>query len=298
MHIDDLQKRAASIREDLIKMLAEAGSGHAAGPLGMADVFTALYFGGVLKYRADDPWWDERDRLVLSCGHIVPVLYATLAHAGFFDRKELSTLRRYGSKLEGHPHHDSLDLENNLPGIESASGPLGQGTSISVGMALGLRVAYERGKISRLPRVVCIDSDGELQEGQVWEAFMAAAKFKLEHLTFVVDRNNIQIDGFTSQVMPVEPLKQKLESFGLFAIEVDGHNIESVIKAFQFDSSVHGKPVVIIAHTTPGKGISYMENMPEWHGKPPIAPGEATEAIRQLHELRSMGGKIICDHID
>lgn len=296
MNIDELQVKASVIREDVVKMLVAAGSGHSAGALGVADVFTALYFGGVLNYKADEPEWLERDRLIVSCGHVVPVWYATLAHAGFFSREELDTLRKLGSRLQGHPHFDTVSKSNNLPGIEHASGPLGQGTSVAVGLAMGLKRRHVNGELSRLPRVVCMDSDGELQEGQVWEAYMAAAKYGLDNLTFVIDRNHIQIDGFTEKVMPLEPLKDKLEAFGLFAIEVDGHNIGSILDAFSFDNSVHRKPVAIIAHTIPGKGVSFMENIPEWHGRPAMGKGEAVEAIQELHEIRTLGGKIVGGH--
>lgn len=288
--IDELQDKANVIREDIIKMLVEAGTGHSAGPLGMADVFTALYFGGVLNYKADDPWWEERDRLVLSAGHIVPVLYPVLAHAGFFEHEELFSLRKINSRLQGHPHARSV------PGIENSSGPLGQGTSVAVGMALALRMDYKNKKISRLPRVICVTGDGELDEGQCWEAFMFASKNKLDQLTFVTDRNHIQIDGYTEEVMPLESLKNKMEAFGLHVIEVDGHNMQALLDAFSLDSVVHRKPVAIIANTIPGKGVSYMENLPEWHGKPPMNPEDAVAAIEEIHKLRTLGGKIISEH--
>lgn len=290
MDIDKLQIKANNIREDIIKTLVEAGSGHSAGPLGMADVFTAIYFGGILQYDPKDPWKKDRDRLILSCGHIVPVLYPTLAHAGYFPHKELFTLRKINSRLQGHPHYRSV------PGLENTSGPLGQGTSFAVGTALALRMQFENKKLSRLPRVICVDSDGELQEGQVWEAFMFASANKLDNLTFIIDRNHIQIDGYTEEVMPEEPLKEKLESFGLYVFEVDGHNIQEIIDAFNHDTSVHRKPVAIIAHTTPGKGVDFMENLPEWHGKPPTGEGEAKEALKDLHQIRTLGGKIIAEH--
>lgn len=290
MNIRDLQDKANLIREDIIKMLVEAGSGHSAGPLGMADIFTALYFGGVLEYRADEPWWRERDRLVLSAGHIVPGLYPVLAHAGYFPIEEMYSLRKINSRLQGHPHAKSV------PGIENTSGPLGQGTSVAVGMALALRMDFEAGKLSRLPRVICVDSDGEMQEGQTWESFMFAANNKLDNLTYVIDRNHIQIDGYTEEVMPLEPLVEKLESFGLQVFEIDGHNMQAILDAFAHDASVHRKPVAIVANTTPGKGVKYMENLPEWHGKPPSEPGEAVEALAEIHALRTLGGKIMSEH--
>ncbi|MBI2010541.1 MAG: transketolase [Candidatus Chisholmbacteria bacterium] len=290
MNIRELQDKANLIREDIIKMLVAAGSGHSAGPLGMADIFTALYFGGVLEYRADEPWWRERDRLVLSAGHIVPVLYPVLAHAGFFPIEEIYTLRKINSRLQGHPHAKSV------PGIENTSGPLGQGTSVAVGMALALKMDFKAGRLPRLPRVICVDSDGEMQEGQTWESFMFAAKNHLDNLTYVIDRNHIQIDGYTEEIMPLEPLVEKLESFGLQVFEVDGHNMQAILDAFNHDASVHRKPVAIVANTTPGKGVKYMENKYEWHGKPPSEPGEAVEALTDIHALRTLGGKIVSEH--
>jgi len=290
MNIQELGDKANEIREDIIKMLVEAGSGHSAGPLGMADVFTALYFGGVLTYKASDPWWEERDRMVLSAGHIVPVLYPVLAHAGFFPHKEIFTLRKINSRLQGHPHYKSV------PGIENSAGPLGQGTSVAVGVALALKMKHKEKEITRLPRVICVTGDGELDEGQCWEAFMFAAKNNLDNLTFVTDRNHIQIDGYTEEVMPLGNLKGKMESFGLSAHEVDGHNMQALLDVFSLDQAVHRKPMAIIANTIPGKGVGYMENLPEWHGKPPKEPGEAVEAIKDIHNIRTLGGKIIGEH--
>lgn len=287
MTIDDLQGKANEIREEVIKVLVEAGSGHSAGSLGMADVFTALYFGGLLNLDPQHPWREDRDRIVLSAGHICPVLYVTLAHAGYFPKEELSTLRRIDSRLQGHPHARSL------PGVENTSGPLGQGTSVAVGMALALRAKFE---VNKIPRVIGITSDGELQSGQVWEAAMMAAKNNLDHLTFITDRNQIQIDGYTEEVMPLEPLAQKIGSFGFQVLAVDGHNIQEILNALRFDLSIHRKPVWILSNTIPGKGVSFMENLPEWHGKLPMEPGQAVTALQELHRRRTLGGKIRSEH--
>ena len=268
--------KAKEIRREIIKMLAGAGSGHAAGSLDMADIFAALYFGGILKYRPDQSWWEERDRLILSSGHIVPVWYATLSEAGFFPKAQLETLRCLDSSLQGHPHARSL------PGIENTAGSLGQGISLAAGVSLALKMKYQQTKIPRLPRVVCITGDGELQEGQCWEAFMFASKAKLDNLTYVIDRNHIQIDGFTEEVMPLEPLREKLEAFGLYVLEIDGHNIAGILDAFAFDLSLHSKPLALIAHTTAGKGVEFMENLPQWHGIVPLLPGEAQEALEEI----------------
>lgn len=288
MNIEELQNKANEIREDVIKMLAVAGSGHSAGSLGMADVFTALYFGGKLVVDPENPWKEDRDRIVLSCGHICPGLYATLAHAGFFPIEELATLRKLDSRLQGHP------LSRSAPGVEITSGPLGQGVSVAVGMALAIRKKMANN--GQIPRVICITSDGELDEGQTWEAAMFAAKNNLDHLTFITDRNDIQIDGYTHDVMPLEPLAEKIGAFGFYPLSINGHNIQEILNALDFDLSVHRKPVWIIANTIPGKGVPYMENLPEWHGKAPLGPGEAVGAIEALHNLRTLGGRIISEH--
>jgi transketolase len=267
----ELNKQANQIRQDIITMLLEAGSGHAAGPLGMADVFTALYF-SILRHKPDQPDWPDRDRVILSNGHICPVLYATLAHAGYFPKSELKTLRQLGSALQGHPSH--LDL----PGVEVSSGPLGQGISQAVGFALA-------GKLDQKSYMTyCLMSDGEHNEGQVWEAVMSAAKYKLHNLAVIIDRNNIQIDGFTENVMPLGSLKAKYEAFGWYVLEINGHNMEEVIDACHAAQSVYEKPTAIIAHTIPGKGVEFMQWRPEWHGKPP----NPTEAKLALKELRSL----------
>ena len=276
----ELKKIANIIREDIIEMLVEAGSGHSAGPLGMADVFTALFFGDVLNYNSKNPEWPERDRVVLSNGHICPVFYATLALAGYFPKEELKTLRKIGTRLQGHPHRGSL------PGIENASGPLGQGLSQAIGMALAAQMDKKKSQI------YCLTSDGEHDEGQTWEAIMFAGKNKLDNLTEIMDRNNIQIDGFTEDVMPLEPLRAKYEAFNWHVLEIDGNNIEAVIAGVNEAKAIYEKPVLIIAHTIPGKGVDFMEFDPAWHGVPP----NKEQAKEALHQLRTLGGKITGEH--
>ena len=274
-----LEIKANEIRESIITMLVEAGSGHSAGPLGMADVFTALYF-HILKHKPEDPTWPERDRLILSNGHICPVQYAALAHAGYFPLDELMTLRKINSRLQGHPHRGVL------PGIESTSGPLGSGLSQAIGLALSARLDKKK------YRVFCLMSDGEHDEGNTWEAIMFAGKEKLNNLTVIVDRNNIQIDGFTEKVMPLEPFRAKYESFNWQVLEVDGHNVMAIADAVNEARAIYEKPTAIIAHTIPGKGVSFMENDYVWHGKPPTRE----ESIRALGELRTLRGAIRSEH--
>lgn len=284
-----LEEKAIEIREDIIKMLIEAGSGHSAGPLGMADIFTALYF-DILKHDPKNPDWEDRDRLVLSNGHICPVLYATLAHAGYFSHSELKTLRKLGTRLQGHPHRSAL------PGLETTSGPLGSGLSQACGMALAGRIDNAKW------RVICLMSDGEQDAGNTWEAVMLAGKYKLHNLTALIDRNNIQIDGFTEDIMPLENLRAKYEAFNWHVIEIDGHNFEEIIAAFNQAKSIFEKPTVIIAHTIPGKGVAYMENDYKWHGTPPgisDMPGEPPKEKQvkiALKELRTLRGKIRSEH--
>lgn len=287
--LKDLKLKANTIREDIIKMLIEAKSGHSAGSLGMADVFTALYF-KILNIDPKSPNNPNRDRLVLSNGHICPVMYAAMAHKGFFPISELKTLRKLGTRLQGHPHR------NSLPGLETTSGPLGSGLSQACGMALA-------GKMDNAPwRVICLTSDGEHDEGNTWEAVLFAAKYKLNNLTVLIDRNNIQIDGFTEDIMPLDDLKNKYEAFGFHVLEIDGHNFEQIIDAFNEAKAIYEKPTVIIAHTIPGKGVSYMENRFEWHGsppgiiQPPGAPPKDEQAKIALAELRTLGGKIRSEH--
>ncbi|MDO8467248.1 MAG: transketolase [bacterium] len=274
-----LEEKANQIREDLIETLLVAGSGHSAGPLGMADIFTALYF-HVMNYDPKKPEWPERDRLVLSNGHICPIRYVTMAHAGFFPLEELKTLRKINSRLQGHPHRSAL------PGVETTSGPLGSGLSQAVGMALAARMDKKR------HRVYCVTSDGEHDTGNTWEAILFAGKNRLSNLTMIVDRNNIQIDGTTENIMPLEPLRDKYEAFNWQVLEVDGHNIEQFVDAVSEAKAIYEKPTVIIAHTIPGKGVSFMENDYLWHGKPP----NKEEAAKALAELRTLGGKIRSEH--
>lgn len=276
-----LELSANTIREDIIKMLVEAGSGHSGGPLGMADVFSALFF-KVLNINPEKPDWDERDRFVLSCGHICPVMYATMARRGFFPVEELKTLRKFETRLQGHPHREAL------PGLETTSGPLGSGLSQAAGMALA-------GIMDKKSwRVYCVTSDGEHQEGNTWEAIMFAANYKLGNLTVIMDRNNMQIDGHTEDIMQIDPIADKYRAFNWNVIEVNGHNFQEIIDACEFAKTVYDKPSIIIAHTIPGKGVSYMENRFEWHGAPPDsmdisgapAKGEqAKEALKQLEEI-------------
>lgn len=277
--LKELEAMANQIREGIIRMLVTAGSGHSAGPLGMADIFTAMYF-HVLKHDPKKPNWPERDRLVLSNGHICPVQYVTLAHAGYFPLHELNTLRKIDSRLQGHPHRGSL------PGVETTSGPLGSGLSQAIGMALAAQLDMKKN------RIYCLMSDGEHNEGNLWEAVMFAGKRKLNNIIGVIDRNNIQIDGFTENVMPLEPLRDKYESFNWHVLEVDGHNIPQFIEAVNEAKAIYEKPTVIIAHTIPGKGVSFMENNYLWHGKPPTAH----EGKLALAELRTLQGKITSEH--
>ncbi len=291
MVIEELELKANEIRQDIIKMLVTAKSGHSAGPLGMADVFTALYFGGVMKVDPKNPSMPDRDRFVLSCGHICPVWYAALAEAGFFPMSELASLRKLGTRLQGHPHHE------DLPGAENTSGPLGQGLSQAAGMA------YVGLKMKKAPwRVYCVMSDGEQEEGQIWEAAMFAGKNKLRNLTGIIDRNNIQIDGYTEDIMPLEPFADKWRAFGWHVLEVDGNNIREVIDACNEAKAIYEKPTVIICHTIPGKGVDFMEYRYEWHGTPPDvseipgAPKKGEQAKKALEELRTLGGKIRSEH--
>lgn len=280
--IRSLEEKANDIRESIIEMLLEAGSGHTAGPLGMADVFTALYF-HILKQDPKNPGWPERDRLILSNGHICPVLYAAMAHAGYFPISELMTLRKFGSRLQGHPHREFL------PMLETSSGPLGSGLSQAVGMALADRMDRGR-KSDRF--FYCLMSDGELEEGQSWEAAMLAGKEKLRTLIAILDRNNIQIDGFTGDVMPLEPLRAKWEAFNWHVQEINGHNFREIKGAVDAAKAIFDKPSMIIAHTIPGKGVKEFERDFHWHGKPP----DKEQAEMALAELRTLGGKIRSEH--
>ncbi len=277
MNNEKLEKKANQIRKEVINMLIEAKSGHSAGSLGMADVFTALYFGGVVKYDSKKPEWKDRDYLILSNAHICPVWYAVLAEAGYFDKKELKSLRKLGGILQGHPHRQSV------PGIETSGGSLAQGLSIACGAAYSF-VHFDK----KDNWVWCLTSDGEHDEGQMWEAAMFAGKNRLFNLTQIMDRNNIQIDGYTEDVMPLEPLRDKYESFGWHVMDVDGHNIKEIIDACHESKRIFEKPTLIIAHTIPGRGVDFMEWEYSWHGKAPCAE----EGQKALECLRTLDGKI------
>lgn len=277
-----LRQQANDIRENIITMLLEAGSGHTAGPLGMADIFTLLYF-HILKHDPKNPDWSDRDRIILSNGHICPVLYVTMAHVGYFPLDELMTLRKFGSRLQGHPHREFL------PMLETSSGPLGSGLSQAVGMAIAERI--DHGVVSD-KFFYCLLGDGELNEGQNWEAVMLAGKERLHNLIAIVDRNNIQIDGYTEDIMPLDDLVKKWESFNWHVQEVDGHNFQMLNDAIGKAHAVFEKPSVIIARTIPGKGVKEFERDYRWHGKPP----NKEEADMALAELRTLGGKIKSEH--
>ena len=284
MHLHDdkikyLEEKANEVRKSIIEMLVIAGSGHTAGPLGMADIFTAFYF-HILNHDPKNPIWEERDRLILSNGHITPVRYSTMAHAGYFPIKELLTLRRFGSRLQGHPEMSRLD------GLETTSGPLGSGLSEACGIAYSARMDGKKF------RTYCLMSDGEMDAGNIWEGVMFAGKNKLSNLTAIIDRNNIQINGMTENVMPLEPLADKWRAFNWNVIEIDGHNMEEIAGSVEQAKAVYEKPTVIIAHTIPGKGIKEIEFDYNWHGKPPTKD----EAKKFLHELRTLGGKIKGEH--
>jgi len=286
-----LTEKANDIRISIIEMLVSAGSGHSAGPLGMADVFTSLYF-HILNHDPKRPDLKERDRIILSNGHIAPVLYATMAHSGYFPVEELLTLRKFKSRLQGHPHRDYL------PMLETSSGPLGAGLSQAVGMAIADRM--DSGKTSSR-FFYCLTGDGELDEGQNWEAIMLAGREKLGNLITIVDRNNIQIDGYTEDIMPLDPLSHKFESFGWHVEEINGHDFSEIVSSVGRAQAVFDGPSVIIARTIPGKGVSFMERDFKWHGNPPgteIAgePAKEKQAKIALHELRTLGGKITSEH--
>ena len=289
--ITELEEQANKIRISIIEMLIEAKSGHTAGPLDMADIFTVLYF-HTLRHKPRKPDWPERDRLVLSNGHICPVLYATLAHAGYMPLSELKTLRKFGSRLQGHPHRDFL------PFLETSSGPLASGLAQAVGMALADKIDHG---LTSERRIYALLSDGELESGATWEAAMLAGKERLRNLVAVVDRNNIQIDGYTEQVMPLESLSDKWRAWNWHVIEIDGHNIEEIADAFEAAKTIFEKPTVIIAHTIAGKGVPEFERDYRWHGVPPgKGPEDKVSQKDQgkvaLHELRTLGNKIRSEH--
>lgn len=277
-----LQEKANEIREMVIKMLVEAGSGHPAGALGSADFWTYLYLSGEMNLDSNDPWNEERDRVVLSAGHYCPIQYAVLAESGYFPKDELSTLRKINSRLQGHP------VARKLPGIENSSGPLGQGISVAVGMALAAKMDIKK------HRVICFMGDGEQNEGQVWEAYMSAVKFRLSNLTVVIDRNNIQIDGHTEDVMPLENFAEKLKAFGFSVLEVDGHSMEEIDKAMKMAKVTFEKPTAVVLHTIPGKNVGFMENEYSWHGKAPNV-GESVQALMELKKIRTLEGRVVND---
>ncbi len=265
----ELAGKAKEVRTHILSMLAEAGSGHLGGSLGLADIFTALYF-DELNIDPKKPNKPDRDRLVLSIGHVAPVLYATLALRGFFKVEELQTLRKLGSRLQGH-------ASTLVPGVEVSTGSLGQGLSIAIGMALSA-------KTDQLPwQVYSIHGDGELQEGQIWEAAMSAAKFNLNNLVAIIDRNKLQIDGSTEDIMPLEPLKDKWLAFGWNVLETDGNDMTSVLHAFESAKIKQDKPTVIIAYTKMGKGVKSIENDFHWHGKPP-SKEQLPQFLKELDE--------------
>ena len=287
----ELEKKANDIRQSIIEMLLEAKSGHSAGPLGMADIFT-LFFFHILRHDPKNPSWEERDRFVLSNGHICPVYYATMAHVGYFPVEELKTLRKFGTRLQGHPHREYM------PWLETSSGPLGAGLSQAIGMALADRMDGKDGQRF----IYAFLSDGEHDEGNTWEAVMFAGKNKLRNLIAIVDRNNIQIDGFTENVMPLEPLADKYRAFNWHVLEASGHDFQAMHAAVEEAQAIYEKPTVIIAHTIPGKGVDFMERDYKWHGTPPgisDMPGEPPKAEQgrlALEELRTLGGKIQSEH--
>ncbi|RME52599.1 transketolase [Candidatus Woesearchaeota archaeon] len=272
-NIKELYLMANTLRQDVITLLAAAQSGHTAGALGMADIYAALFF-SAMRYNPQRPESEDRDYLYLSNGHICPIHYAAMAEAGFFPRQELLTFRKLGSRLQGHPHNLSL------PGIENSGGPLAQGLSQAAGCAKALKIDKKKN------RVYCICSDGEHDEGQAWEAAMFAGNNKLDNLTLIMDRNNIQIDGFTNDVMDLEPLNEKYIAFNWHVIEIDGHDMHAILAALQEAKRTANKPTIIIAKTIPGKGVTFMQNKPEWHGKPPTQD-EAAAALQELEEERA-----------
>lgn len=281
--VTQLEKKANKVRQDIINMLVQAKSGHSAGPLGMAEIVTALYF-DIMNIDPKRPDWPERDVFFLSNGHTVPVQYAVMAERGYFDVEELQTLRKFGSRLQGHPERVKL------PGLENTSGPLGSGLSQAAGYAYSLQ--YLDKASHRF--VYVVTGDGELNEGNIWEAAMFAGKYKLSQLIVFIDRNNIQIDGSTENVMPLEDLRGKWESFGWHVQEIDGNNIESVIDAASMARAISNRPSIIISHTVPGRGVDFMEYDYKWHGMPP----NVEQAKEALKKLRTLDGRISTGDIE
>jgi len=268
-NIDELKDTAKQIRHDIVSMVSKAGSGHPGGSLSSTDVMTAIYF-SVATIDSSNPKNPNRDRIIYSKAHVTPLIYSLLARKGFFNPEKLDTFRQFKSDLQGHPHIDCL------PGIESSGGSLGQGISVAIGLALSAKLDKQN------HRIYCLMGDGEHQEGEVWEAYMSASHYKLDNLTIIVDKNNLEIDGFTKDVMNIDPLHEKLSAFGLEVIEIDGHDFDSILDGFSKAKSVKGKPQVIIAHTIKGKGVSFMENEAGWHGKVP----NKEETEKALSELK------------
>lgn len=283
-HLHDAETKkleliANTLRQHVIEMVAHAGSGHQGGPLGMADIFAVLYF-HVLHHKPKDPNWEDRDRLILSNGHICPIRYAAMAEAGYFPKKELMTLRKLGTRLQGHPER------TRLPGSETTSGPLGAGLAQAAGMA------YASQMDGKTHHIFCITSDGEHEAGLHWEAMMFAGKYRLDNLINIIDRNNIQIDGDTEDIMPLEPLKDKYEAFNWYVIECNGNDIPDVVRAIEDAKVRRQRPVAIIAHTVPGRGVSYMENNYLWHSQP-FKKGQAEQALDELKEIEK---RLKADH--
>jgi transketolase len=279
--ITQLEKKAAEVRKSILEMLEAAGSGHSAGPLDLADLVTALYF-SIMNVDPEQPEWSDRDFFFLSNGHTVPVQYAVMAHRGYFPVKELLTLRKRGSRLQGHPER------TKLPGLENTSGPLGCGLSQAAGVAYSLQYLDN----AKHRWVYTVTGDGELDEGNIWEAAMFAGKYKLSQLVVFVDRNNIQIDGPTEEVMPLEDLRSKWEAFGWHVQEINGHNMESIVDAAAMARAITNRPSVIITHTIPGKGVDFMEYDYHWHGYGK-SPEDYTNALKKL---RTLDGKITGEH--
>ncbi|NIM93997.1 MAG: transketolase [Anaerolineales bacterium] len=269
LDLDALKKKARDLRLDILDMTTKAASGHPSSSFSAVEILTALYFGGILRYRSDDPHWPDRDRFLLSKGHAAPLLYATLAHAGYFDRDLLWTLRQVDSLLEGHP------VEDKLPGIETTSGSLGKGISVGIGHVLAGR------HNKRNYRVYVLLGDGECEEGQIWEAAIAAAHFKADNLIAIVDYNKFQETGPISREMALEPFLEKWRAFGWHAEEVDGHDIAAIIEMFNHIQSIEGKPKVILAHTVKGKGVSFVEADYTFHGRA-LKPEQAEKAREEI----------------
>lgn len=270
MNIAELEDLCRTVRSDIVTMVHRAGSGHPGGSLSAVELMVGLYFGGQMCVDPKNPEWEGRDRFLLSKGHVAPVVYSVLARKGFFPVEELWTLRRLGSSLQGHPHRGST------PGLDCSSGSLGQGLSIANGLALGFQ------KQGRTNRVYCLLGDGELQEGQVWEAVMTAAQHKLDNLCAIVDYNHVQLDGAVEEIKALGDLCAKWHDFGWNVLEVDGHDMNAVLRAYDMARAFRGKPTVLIANTVKGKGVSFMENDCNWHGNPPNAQ-QLEQALAEIN---------------